>query len=150
MDKTEIKVLNNVKEDAKRNFQLFKWNLVSEHNDLKETTLVFERDENMPHYFEITKLEERFNRVYSIPSWIFYSLIVLTLIYVSIMTILWFTKVINVEKHIFVIILAIPTGLLLLLNVFLSFLRTRQMSNHLNHKEEKYQKYQKLIDNLDK
>ncbi len=150
MEKTEVKVLNNVKEDAKRNYELFKWKLVDEKNDLKETTLTFERDDNVPHYHEIVKLEDKFNRVYSIPSWIFYSLIALTLVYVSIMAILWLTKVINVEKTVFVVILAIPTGILLLLNVFLSYLRTKQMSNHINHKEEKYQKYQKLIDNLDK
>ncbi len=32
MEKVEIKVLNNVKEDAKRNYQLFKWVLVEEKN----------------------------------------------------------------------------------------------------------------------
>ena len=150
MEKVEIKVLNNVKEDAKKNYQLFKWNLVEEKNDLRETTLVFSRDENMPHYQEIVKLEERFNRVYTLPSWLSYAINGLFLVYVSVMAILWITKVVEVDKAIFVILLAIPTGVLLLANVLLTFLRNKEMSNFLNHKEEKYQKYQKLVDEIDK
>ena len=148
MEKVELKVLNNVKDDAKKNYELFKWKLEEEKSDLKETTLVFSRDENMPHYEEIVKLENKFNKVYSIPSWIFYVLIVITLVYVSVIGILFLTKVLNFDKSIVAVIIAVPTGILLLVNVGLSYLRNRQMAYHLNKKEEKYAKYQAKIDEI--
>lgn len=148
MEKVEIKVLNNVKEDAKRNYQLFKWVLEDEKEDLRETTLSFSRDDQTPYYKELVKLENKFNKVYSIPSWTGYLLIGLILIYVTIIAILYLTHIINVEKQIFIIILAIPTGILLLGNVFISFLRSRELNYHLTHKEEKYAKYQKKVDEL--
>lgn len=150
MEKVEIKILNNVKEDAKRNYQLFKWELVEEKEDLKETTLIFQRDNEVPYYNELVKLENKFNKVYTIPGWIGYSIIGLILVYVSVIAILWLTHIINVEKQYFMLILAIPTGVLLLANVFISYLRSRQMFNHLNKKEEKYAIYQKKIDKISK
>ena len=150
MEKVEIKVLNNVKEDAKRNYQLFKWVLVEEKEDLKETTLVFQRDDQVSYYKDVVKLENRFNKVYTIPGWLAYVFIAIILIYVSVIAILWLTHVINIEKQYLVIILAIPTGVLLLGNVFITYLRNKQMFNHLNKKDEKYAKYQKLVDELTK
>ena len=148
MEKIEIKVLNNVKEDAKKNYQLFKWVLVEEKTDLRETTLVFERDNEVSYYPELVKLENKFNKVYSIPGWIGYALIGLILVYVTIIAILWITHIVDLEKQYFVIILAIPTGVLLLLNVLFTFLRGREMNYHLTKKDEKYAKYQKLVDEL--
>ena len=148
MEKVEIKVLNNVKDDAIRNYQLFKWQLVEEKVDLKETTLVFERDNEVTYYQELVKLEEKFNKVYTIPSWIFYVLIGLTLVYVTTIAILWLTKVLDIEKSKMVIILAIPTGILLLVNVFISYLRNKQMDNHINKKEDKYRLYQEKVDRI--
>ena len=148
MEKIEIKVLNNVKEDAKKNYQLFKWVLVEEKTDLRETTLVFERDNEVSYYPELVKLENKFNKVYSIPGWIGYALIGLILVYVTIIAILWLTHIVDLEKQYFVIILAIPTGVLLLLNVLFTFLRGREMNYHLTKKDEKYAKYQKLVDEL--
>ena len=148
MEKVEIKVLNNVKEDAKKNYQLFKWVLVEEKEDLKETTLVFQRDDQVPYYNELVKLENKFNKVYTIPGWVGYSLIVLILVYVTTIAILWLTHILNLEKQYLVILLAVPTGILLLANVFISYLRNKDMFNHLNKKEEKYAKYQKKVDEL--
>ena len=148
MEKVEIKVLNNVKEDAKKNYQLFKWVLVEEKEDLRETTLVFQRDDQVPYYQELVKLENQFNKVYSIPSWIAYGLIGLILVYVTTIAILYLTHIINVEKQILVLILAIPTGVLLLANVFITYLRSKEMNYHLTKKEEKYAKYQKKVDEL--
>lgn len=148
MEKVKIQVLNNVAKDAIRNYTLFEWKLVEQKEDLKETTLVFERDDETPYYHELVKLENDFNKVYSIPAIVPYIFIILTLLYVSTMAILWLTHVINVEKVVFVIMLAIPTGVFLLLNVFVTFLRTRQMNYHLTKKEEKYQKYQKKVNEL--
>ena len=148
MEKVEIKVLNNVKDDAIRNYQLFKWQLVEEKSDLKETTLVFERDNEKSYYPQLVELENKFNKVYSIPSWIFYVLIGLTLVYVTTIAILWLTKALNVEKSVMVLILAIPTGILLLINVFVSYLRNKEMDYHLNKKEEKYRKYQEKVDKI--
>ena len=148
MEKIEIKVLNNVKEDAKKNYQLFKWVLVDEKEDLKETTLTFQRDDQVPYYQELVKLENKFNKVYSIPGWVGYSLIGLILVYVTTIAILYLTHIINVEKQLLILILAIPTGLLLLLNVFISYLRSKEMNYHLTKKEEKYVKYQKKVDEL--
>ena len=148
MEKVKIQVLNNVAKDAIRNYTLFEWKLVEQKEDLKETTLVFERDDETPYYHELVKLENDFNKVYSIPAFVPYIFIILTLLYVSTMAILWLTHVINVEKVVFVIMLAIPTGILLLLNVFVTFLRTRQMNYHLTKKEEKYQKYQKKVNEV--
>ena len=150
MEKVEIKVLNNIKEDAKKNYQLFKWVLVSEKEDLKETTLVFERDDQVPYYDELVKLEDRFNKVYTIPGWIGYALIGLILLYATSIAILWLTHIINIEKSLLILILAIPTGILLLGNVFISYLRNKEMNYHLTKKEEKYVKYQKKIDELTK
>ena len=150
MERTEIKVLNNAKDDAIRNYELFKWKLEEQKVDLKETTLVFSRDNKMEHYEEIVKLENKFNNIYTIPSWISYLLIGLTLVYVSLIAILWLTKVLNLEKSYIVILLAVPTGIFLLLNVFLSYLRNRQLDNHIKNKEEKYRLYQEKIDKLDK
>ena len=150
MEKVEIKVLNNVKEDAKKNYQLFKWVLVDEKEDLKETTLVFQRDDQVPYYNELVKLENKFNKVYSIPAWIGYALIGLILVYVSTIAILWLTHILNVEKQFLVIILAIPTGVLLLANVGISYLRNRELQYHLTKKEEKYRKYQEKVDALTK
>ena len=148
MERTEIKVLNNVKEDAIKNYELFKWKLVEQKPDLKETTLVFERDNEVSYYQELVNLEEKFNKVYTIPSWLFYVFIGITLGYVSVMAILWLTKVINIEKGYFVIILAIPSGILLLLNVFFTYLRNKEMDNHINKKDEKYRIYQEKVDKL--
>ena len=148
MEKIEIKVLNNVKEDAKKNYQLFKWVLVDEKEDLKETTLTFQRDDQVPYYQELVKLENKFNKVYSIPGWVGYSLIGLILVYVTTIAILYLTHIINVEKQLLILILAIPTGILLLLNVFISYLRSKEMNYHLTKKEEKYAKYQKKVDEL--
>ena len=148
MEKVEIKVLNNVKDDAKRNYQLFKWVLVEEKEDLRETTLVFERDNETSYYRELVKLENKFNKVYSIPGWIGYALVGLILVYVTIIAILYLTHIINVEKSLFVVIMAIPTGVLLLANVFISYLRSKEMYNHLNKKEEKYAQYQKKVDEI--
>ena len=148
MEKVEIQVLNNVKDDAIRNYQLFKWQLVEEKSDLKETTLVFERDNEKSYYPQLVELENKFNKVYSIPSWIFYVLIGLTLVYVTTIAILWLTKALNVEKSVMVLILAIPTGILLLINVFVSYLRNKEMDYHLNKKEEKYRKYQEKVDKI--
>lgn len=150
MEKVEIKVLNNVKEDAKKNYQLFKWVLVEEKEDLKETTLVFQRDDQAPYYNELVKLENKFNKVYTIPGWIGYALIALILVYVTTIAILWLTHILNLEKQYLVIILAVPTGILLLANVFISYLRNKDMYNHLNKKDEKYAKYQKKVDELTK
>ena len=150
MEQVEIKVLNNVKDDAIKNYQLFRWVLVKETPGLKETTLVFERDDSMKHYNEIKKLETKFNNVYTIPSFLPYVFVVITLIYVSVIAILWLTHVLDVEKSILVVILAIPSGVLLLANVLITFLRQRQMNYHLNKKEEKYEKYKKLIEELDR
>ena len=148
MEKVEIKVLNNVAKDAIRNYTLFDWKLIEQKEDLSETTLVFERDDQTPYYHEIVKLENDFNKVYSIPAIVPYIFIIITLFYVSIMTVLWLTHVLNIEKIVFVVILAIPTGILLLLNVFVTYLRTRQMTYHLTRKEEKYQKYQKKVNEI--
>ena len=148
MEKVEIKVLNNVKEDAIKNYQLFKWQLVEQHSDLKETTLVFERDNEVSYYPELVKLENDFNKVYSIPGWIFYVLIAITLVYVTTIAILWLTHCLPVEKGVMVIILAIPTGILLLINVGFSYLRNKQMDYHINNKDEKYQKYQEKVDKI--
>ena len=150
MEKVEIKVLNNIKEDAKRNYQLFKWVLISEKEDLKETTLVFERDDQVPYYQELVKLENKFNKVYSIPGWIAYGLIGLILVYVTTIAILYLTHILELEKQLLVLILAIPTGVLLLANVFITYLRGKEMNYHLTKKEEKYAKYQKKVDELTK
>ena len=148
MEKVEIKVLNNVKDDAIKNYELFKWKLVEQVPDLKETTLVFERDNEVSYYPELVKLENKFNKVFSIPGWIFYLLIAITLVYVTTVAILWLTHVLNVEKGILVIIIAIPTGILLLLNVFLTYLRNKEMDYHINKKEEKYRIYQEKVDRI--
>lgn len=148
MEKIEIKVENNIRDDAIRNYQLFKWELVNEQKDLKETTLTFSRDNEVPYYNELVKLENQFNKIYTIPSWISYVLIVLTLVYVSVIAILWLTHVFPFDKSIIAIILAIPTGIFLLLNVLVSYLRSRQFDNHVKHKEEKYQKYQEKVNEL--
>ncbi len=148
MEKVEIKVLNNVKDDAIRNYQLFKWQLVEEKADLKETTLVFERDNEVSYYQELVKLEEKFNKVYSIPGWLLYVLVGITALYVSIIAILWLTHNLPMEKQQMIILLAVPTGVMLLLNVFLSYLRSKEMERHLNKKEEKYQQYQKKVDEI--
>ena len=148
MEKVEIKVLNNVKDDAIKNYELFKWKLVEQVPDLKETTLVFERDNEVSYYPELVKLENKFNKVFSIPGWIFYLLIAITLVYVTTVAILWLTHVLNVEKGILVIIIAIPTGILLLLNVFLTYLRNKEMDYHINKKEEKYRIYQEKVDKI--
>lgn len=150
MEKIEIKVLNNIKDDAIKNYTLFKWVLVEEKPDLTETTLVFQRDDQVSYYKELVKLEKQFNNVYTIPAWIGYALIGLILVYVSTIAILWLTHVLNIEKQLMVVILAVPTGVLLLLNVFISFMRGRQMQYHITHKDEKYLKYQKKIDELTK
>ena len=148
MEKVEIKVLNNVKDDAIKNYQLFKWNLVEEKNDLKETTLVFERDNEVSYYNELVKLEDKFNKVYSIPGWLFYVLVGITLIYVTTIAILWLTHTLPMEKSQMILLLAIPTGVLLLINVFLTYLRNKEMDYHLNKKDEKYRKYQEKIDKI--
>ena len=148
MEKVEIKVLNNVKDDAIRNYELFKWKLVEQTPDLKETTLVFERDNEVSYYPELVKLENKFNKVFSIPGWLFYVLIGITLVYVTTIAILWLTHVLNVDKGILVIIIAIPTGILLLLNVFLTYLRNKEMDYHINKKEEKYRIYQEKVDKI--
>ena len=148
MEKVEITVLNNVKDDAIRNYRLFKWELVEEKAGLKETTLTFSRNNEVSYYQELVKLENRFNQVYSIPSWTSYVLIGLTLIYVTTIMILWLTHILNFDKSIVIIILAIPTAVLLLLNVFLSFLRNKELMKHINKKEEKYKIYQQKIDEL--
>ena len=77
-----------------------------------------------------------------------YSLIGLILVYVTTIAILYLTHIINVEKQLLILILAIPTGILLLLNVFISYLRSKEMNYHLTKKEEKYAKYQKKVDEL--
>ena len=82
MEKIEIKVLNNVKDDAIKNYTLFKWVLLEEKPDLRETTLVFERDDQVSYYPELVKLEKKFNKVYSIPGWIGFLIIGLIVIYV--------------------------------------------------------------------
>ena len=148
MEKIEIKVLNNVKADAIRNHQLFKWVLVDEKPDLKETTLVFERDNEVSYYNDLVKLEKNFNKVYSIPGWVSFVVLGLTLVYVTIIAILWLTHVINVDKSMIAIIMALPAGVMLLVNVFLTFLRNKEFRNHIEHIEEKYQKYQKKVDEL--
>ena len=148
MEKVEIKVLNNVKEDAIRNYELFKWKLVEQVPDLKETTLVFERDNEVSYYPELVKLENKFNKVFSIPGWLFYVLIAITLVYVTTIAILWLTHVLNVDKGVLVIIIAIPTGILLLVNVFLTYLRNKEMDYHINKKEEKYRIYQEKVDKI--
>lgn len=148
MEKVEIKVLNNVKDDAIRNYELFKWKLVEQTPDLKETTLVFERDNEVSYYPELVKLENKFNKVFSIPGWLFYVLIGITLVYVTTIAILWLAHVLNVDKGILVIIIAIPTGVLLLLNVFLTYLRNKEMDYHINKKEEKYRIYQEKVDKI--
>ncbi|MCR5184832.1 MAG: hypothetical protein K6C32_01975 [Bacilli bacterium] len=150
MSKVTITVLNNTRDDAIKNYQLFEWKLIEEKKDLKETTLTFERDENTPYYPELVALEEKFHKVYTFPSWLSYVLIAITLIYVSVIAILWISHVIDVKKEILVIILAIPTGVLLLINTGLSFLRSRQMNHHILHKEEKYQEYAKKIEEIKK
>ena len=68
--------------------------------------------------------------------------------YVSLIAILWLTHVLDVDKGKLVIILAIPTGALLLANVGLSYLRTKQMNDHIVNKENKYKIYQDKIDQL--
>ena len=148
MEKVEIKVLNNVKDDAIRNYQLFKWQLVEEKHDLKETTLVFERDNEVSYYNELVKLEEKFNKVYSFPGWILYILVGLTALYVSIVAVLWLIHNLPMEKQQMIILLAVPTGVMLLLNVFLSYLRSKEMERHINKKEEKYQQYQRKVDEI--
>ena len=148
MEKVEIKVLNNVKDDAIKNYELFKWKLVEQVPDLKETTLVFVRDNEVSYYPELVKLENKFNKVFSIPGWLFYVLIAITLVYVTTIAILWLTHVLNVDKGVLVIIIAIPTGILLLLNVFLTYLRNKEMDYHINKKEEKYRIYQEKVDRI--
>lgn len=148
MEKVEIKVLNNVKEDAKKNYQLFKWVLIEEKEELTETTLVFERDDQVPYYNDLVKLENKFNKVYTIPAWIGYALIGLILVYVTTIAILWLTHILNIEKQLLVILLAVPTGVLLLANVAITYTRNKEMHYHLTKKEEKYRKYQEKVDAL--
>lgn len=150
MEKVEITVLNNVKDDAIKNYQLFKWRLIEERNNLKETTLVFERDNEVSYYQDLVKLEDKFNKVYTIPGWLFYVLVGITLIYVTLIAILWLTHSLPMEKSQMILLLAIPTGVLLLINVFLSYLRNKEMDYHINNKEEKYRKYQQKIDEISK
>ena len=47
-----------------------------------------------------------------------------------------------------IIILAVPTGILLLLNVFFTYLRNKEMDYHINKKEEKYRSYQEKVDKI--
>ena len=148
MEKVEIKVENNVKADAIKNYELFKWVLVDEQNDLKETILTFERDNTTPYHKDLVKLENEFNKVYSLPGWLSYIFVGIALIYVTIIAILYLTHVITLDKSIVAIIIAVPGGVLLLLNVLVSFIRNKQMNYHLTRKEEKYQKYQEKVDKL--
>lgn len=148
MEKVTINVLNNVKEDAKKNYELFEWKLIEEKNDLKETTLTFERDNSVSYYSELVKLENKFNRIYHIPSWVSYALIVVILIYVTTIAILWKCKAFDFDKAGVVLLMAIPTGVLLLVNTFITFLRSRDFNNHVNHKEEKYELYRSKISQL--
>ena len=150
MEKVEIKVLNNVKEDAIKNYELFKWKLIDEKPDLKETTLTFERDNEVSYYAELVKLENKFNKVYTIPGWVFYILTSLTLIYVTLIAVLWLTHTLPVEKSTLVIILAVPTGVLLLINVFITYLRNKELDHHLNRKDDKYRVYQEKVDQITK
>lgn len=148
MEKVEIKVLNNVKKDAIRSYELFLWRLEEEKNDLKESTLVFSRDDQVSYYPELVRLEKQFNKVYSIPSWASYILIGIALVYVSVMAILWLTHVITSDKSYFAIIIAVPTGVLLLINVLFTYLRNKQLNNFLNTKEDRYKKYQEKVNQL--
>ena len=148
MEKVEIKVLNNVKKDAIRSYELFLWRLEEEKNDLKESTLVFSRDDQVSYYPEVVRLEKQFNKVYSIPGWASYVLIGIALVYVSVMAILWLTHVITLDKSYFAIAIAVPTGVLLLINVLFTYLRNKQLNNFLNTKEERYKKYQEKVNQL--
>ena len=148
MEKVEIKVLNNVKKDAIRSYELFLWRLEEEKNDLKESTLVFSRDDQVSYYPELVRLEKQFNKVYSIPGWASYVLIGIALVYVSVMAILWLTHVITLDKSYFAIAIAVPTGVLLLINVLFTYLRNKQLNNFLNTKEERYKKYQEKVNQL--
>ena len=148
MEKVEIKVLNNVKKDAIRSYELFLWRLEEEKNDLKESTLVFSRDDQVSYYPELVRLEKQFNKVYSIPGWASYILIGIALVYVSVMAILWLTHVITLDKSYFAIAIAVPTGVLLLINVLFTYLRNKQLNNFLNTKEERYKKYQEKVNQL--
>lgn len=145
MEKIEIKVLNNVKDDAIRNYQLFEWKLIEEKNDLRETTLIFERDNSTPYYQKLVKLENQFNNVYKIPSWVSYSLIVVTLIYVTVIMILWLTHVLQMQKSYVVLLLILPSGFLLLINLLINYIRSKEMQNHINSKENKYKIYEEKI-----
>ena len=148
MEKTTISVLNNVKDDAIRNYRLFKWELVEEIGGLKETTLTFSRNDEVSYYKDLVKLENKFNRVYSIPNWIQYILVGIALVYVTTIMILWLTHVFTFDKSIIAIVLAVPTAVILLINVGISYLRNKQMLNHINNKEAKYKIYQEKVDQL--
>ena len=97
MEKTVIKVLNNVKEDAIKNYTMFKWTLVDEHPDLKETTLTFERDDSLPYYQKLVALETKFNNVYTIPSWLGFAFIFVILGYVTTLLLLLLMVKINIQ-----------------------------------------------------
>ena len=114
---------------------LFDWKLVNEEkHDNAPSVLYFERDENVPYYQEMVKVEKE-TEPKLLPFW---SLVVVVALAFAIMTvylILWLAMRQTFSNIVYFYAFFIPAMVLLLVDTGLFYIRSRQLMNYLKNED---------------
>lgn len=114
---------------------LFDWKLVRE--DKKEgapSILYFERDENVPYYQEMVAVEKETSPKL-IPFWVLIIPVALAFILVTLYLVFYLALRPDFDKLLFFFVLFVPAMALLLSDVLIFYLRSKQLMNYLKDEQ---------------
>lgn len=148
MEKLSLKVTHPQKADAIRCHELFFWKLEKEKKlGANQYLLEFTREE-VPHLYRIKELEKQFFRTSNIPLWLLIVIPVIAIIYITVMFILVQSKTIKASELIKSILISVPTAVLLVISMGLTFFRNKQTMNYIAHHDERIKEYELKVKEL--
>lgn len=114
---------------------LFDWRLVKEEKkENAPSLLTFERDENVPYYQEMVAVEKE-TSPRLMPFWPVIAVVALAFITMTTYLILFFALRQTTDIKKYFLAFFIPAAVLLLLDVLLFYLRSKQLMNYLKNEE---------------
>ena len=148
MEKLSLKVTHQQKHDAIRCHELFCWKLEKEEKlEPNVYQLEFVR-ENIPNLNRIKVLENQFFRASNIPLWLLIVIPVIAIIYITLMFVLIQTKTIKASQLVKSILISVPTAVLLVISMGLTYLRNKQTTKYIAHHDERVIEYEAKVKEL--
>ena len=145
MEKLTLKVTHQQKTDAIKCHEMFSWKLEKEE---KLEPNIYQIDfvrEDVPNLDRIKILEKQFFRTSSIPLWLLIVIPAIAIIYITVMFILIQTKTIKASELVKSIIISIPTAVLLVISMGLTYFRNKQTTKYIAHHDERVLEYEAKV-----